>query len=173
MNESGNVRTYASCCAAAFLVAVPILVLFGPMLLTERSLAIRDAAHFYHPLLKWTSDRWLAAGPPLWQPYENTGMPLLADASSSLFYPGRLVLFLPIDFAWRYKLYVVGQVVLAALGTFLLARHCSASWHAAAIAAIAYSCGGSVVFQHCNVVFLVGATLLPFAVWAADWMLVQ
>jgi hypothetical protein len=170
MHESGNQRQGATL-AAALLVAVPILVLFGPVLLTDRSLAMRDAAHFYHPLLEWTSSRWLDGKPPLWNPYENTGLPLLADASSSLFYPGRLLLLLPIEFSWRYKLYVAAHVVLAALGSYLLARHWQASVQAAAAAAIAYSCGGSVVFQHANVVFLVGAAWLPFAAWATDRML--
>ncbi|HZL87100.1 MAG TPA: hypothetical protein VFB96_01880 [Pirellulaceae bacterium] len=159
--------------AAVLLVAAPILVLFGPVLLGDRSLAMRDAAHFYHPLLEWTCNRWPAGGPPLWNPYENTGLPLLADASSSLFYPGRLLLALPFEFTWRYKLYVVGHVVLAAFGAYLLARHWQASIPAAAAAAIAYSCGGVVVFQHANVVFLVGAAWLPFAAWAIDRMLVN
>src|SRR5262249_59010039 len=41
----------------------------------------------------------------------------------------------------------------------------------AALAAIAYSCGGNVVFQYSNVVFLVGAAWLPFAAFAVDRML--
>jgi hypothetical protein len=172
MDESGKQRHRRPSLAAALLVAAAILVLFGPLLLGDRSLAMRDAAHFYHPLLEWTSKQWLAGGPPLWNPNENAGLPLLADASSSLFYPGRLLLLLPIEFSWRYNLYVAAHVVLAALGSYLLARHWQASVQAAAAAAIAYSCGGSVVFQHANVVFLVGAAWLPFAVWATDRMLV-
>lgn len=172
MDETGNQRRFGAAAAAALFVAAVILVLFGPVLLTDRSLAMRDAAHFYHPLLKWTSERWRAGGPPLWNPYENAGLPLLADASSSLFYPGRLFLLLPLEFSWCYNVYVVAHVALAALGAYLLARHWQASTPAAAAAAVAYSCGGSVVFQHANVVFLVGAAWLPFAAWATDRMLV-
>ncbi|HUE75068.1 MAG TPA: YfhO family protein [Pirellulaceae bacterium] len=170
MSDRGN-RRWPARFAAALLIALPILVLFGPVLIGDRSLAIRDAAHFYHPLLKWTTEQWRNGGPPLWNPYENTGMPLLADASSSLFYPGRLLLFVPVDFAQRYNLYVAAHVVLAALGSYLLARRWQASSPAAACAAIAYSCGGSVVFQHSNVVYLVGAAWLPFAAWAIDGLL--
>jgi hypothetical protein len=173
MSDRGN-RRWPARFGAALLVALPILVLFGPVLVADRSLAIRDAAHFYHPLLKWTTEQWQRGSPPLWNPYENTGMPLLADASSSLFYPGRLLLLLaPVDFAQRYNLYVVGHASLAALGSFLLARHWQATSPAAACAAIAYSCGGCVVFQHSNVVFLVGAAWLPFAAWMIDALIVQ
>ena len=172
MSNGGN-QQWHSRLAAALLITLPILVMFGPVLFADRSLAMRDAAHFYHPLLKWTTEQWLAGGPPVWNPYENTGTPLLADASSSLFYPGRLLLLLPIEFARRYCLYVTTHVALAALGSYLLARHWQASRLAAACAAIAYSCGGSVVFQHANVVFLVGAAWLPFAAWATDHMLAR
>ena len=158
---------------AAVVVAAPLAALFWPVLLTDQSLAIRDAGHFYHPLLKWTSDQWLRGGPPLWNPYENAGMPLLADGTSALFYPPRLVLLLPLDFARLYNSYVVGHVALAALGSYLLARQFRASVTAAATAAICYSCGGSVVFQHSNVVYLVGAAWLPFAAWGIDVMLVR
>ena len=152
-------------------VAIPIAALFGPVLVSDRSFAMRDAAHFYHPLFEWCAREWGAGRVPLWNPYENCGIPVLADATSSLFYPGKLLFLLPIDFVWRYKLYVVLHVVLAAANSYWLARAWKASACGAAIAAIAYSCGGNVVFQYCNIVFLVGAAWLPLAALSADRML--
>ena len=171
MSDGGN-RQWQSRCAAALLIGLPILVLFWPVLSADRSLAMRDAAHFYHPLLKWTTEQWHRDGPPLWNPYENTGRPQLADGSSALFYPGRLLLAAPVDFTIRYNLYVIGHVALAALGAYLLARHWQTSRAAASSGAIAYACGGVVIFLHCNVVFLVGAAWLPFAFWAIDCLLI-
>jgi hypothetical protein len=153
-------------------VAIPILALFGPALATDSSFAMRDAGHFYHPLFEWCGREWAAGRVPLWNPYENCGLPVLADTTSSLFYPGKLVFLLPVDFALRYKLYIVLHVVLAAAGSYSLARGWKCSPAAAAIAAIAYACGGNVVFQYCNVVFLVGAAWLPLAVLTADRTLV-
>lgn len=154
-------------------VALPIVVLFGPVLFTDRSFAFRDASHFYYPLFAWCAREWGAGRVPLWNPYENAGIPALADTSSSLFYPGKLVFALPFDFTLRYKLFIVGHVVLAAFGSYLLARAWRCSQTAAALAAMAYACGGNVVFQYCNVVFLIGAAWLPFAALAADGMLSQ
>ena len=153
-------------------ILLPAVMLFGPVLFTDRSFAMRDAAHFYHPLFEWTTREWASGRVPLWNPQENCGMPVLADASSSVFYPGKLLFALPLEFSFRYKLYVVGHVVLAAGGAYLLARHWKTSQFAASVAALSYSCGGNVVFQYCNVVFLVGAAWLPFAALAADKMLV-
>lgn len=174
-NESVNSSPFAirhSSFVIWLLILLPVAVLFGPVLFADRSFAMRDAAHFYHPLLEWTTHEWAASRVPLWNPHENCGVPVLADASSSLFYPGKLVFALPIDFTLRYKLYVIGHVVLAAAGSYLLARHWKGSQLASGAAALAYACGGNVVFQYCNVVFLVGAAWLPFAALAADTMLV-
>ncbi len=125
--------------AACLAVAIPIVCLFGPVLFTDRSFAFRDASHFYYPLFEWCAREWGAGRVPLWNPYENAGIPALADTSSSLFYPGKLVFALPFDFTLRYKLFIVGHVVLAAVGSYLLARAWKCSQSAAAVAAIAYA----------------------------------
>lgn len=157
----------------ALVIAAPLLVLFGPVLFADRSFAMRDAGHFYYPLFEWTQSEWQAGRVPLWNPYENCGLPVLADASSSLFYPGKLVFFLPIGYTLAFNLYVVGHVLLAACGVYRLARRWEASVPAASMAGIAYALSGNVLFQYCNVVFLVGAALLPWGLDAADILLRQ
>jgi Bacterial membrane protein YfhO len=158
-------------CVIWLLILFPVAALFAPVLITDRSFAMRDAAHFYHPLFEWSVGEWGAGRVPLWNPDENCGVPVLADASSSVFYPGKLLFALPLEFTLCYKVYVIGHIGLAAVGSHLLARHWKSSQVAAGAAALAYACGGNVVFQYCNVVFLVGAAWLPFAMLAADKML--
>jgi hypothetical protein len=154
-----------------FAIAIPIAAYFGPALFSNGSFAFRDAGHFYYPLFQWCCREWAAGRVPLWNPAENCGVPVLADVTSSVFYPGKLIFLLPLSFAFLFKLYTVVHVVLAAGGSYWLARTWKASQTAAALAAIAYSCGGNVVFQYTNVVFLVGAAWLPFAALAAERML--
>jgi hypothetical protein len=146
-------------------------VIFGPALVSDRSFAFRDAGHFYYPLFQWCCREWASGRVPLWNPLENCGVPVLADVTSSVFYPGKLIFLLPLEFAFRFKLYIILHVVWSACGSYWLARDWKATKPAAALAAIAYSCGGSVVFQYSNIVFLVGAAWLPFAALAADRML--
>ena len=150
------------------IVALPLAVLWGPALVSDVSLALRDAAHFYHPLFEWCAAEWGAGRVPLWNPYENVGLPVLADATSSVFYPGKLLMALPVDFALRYKLYVVAHLALAAAGSYSLARAWDCSRPAAALAALAYAFSGPVYFQYSNVVFLVGAAWLPWSLVAAE-----
>ena len=100
-------------------------------------------------------------------------MPLAGDNTASLFYPGKLLFALPLDFTLRYNLYIVAHVALAAWGAFVLPRRWGASELGAGISALSYAFGSSVLFQTCNVIYLVGAAWLPWALLAADRMLRQ
>ncbi len=165
LNDPHRWRERAVALAA---VALPIVVLFGPALFSDRLFAMRDAGHYYFPLFKWCADEWGAGRLPLWNPLENCGTAIHADPTASVWYPGKLIFALPLDFSVNYKLYIVGHVALCALAAYWLARRWGASRYAAAFAAMSYSCGGSVVFQHANVVYLVGAAWLPIAVGLID-----
>ena len=88
-----------------------------------------------------------------------------------MFYPGKVIFLLPVAFAMQFKLYVVAHLLGAAAGAYALARAWQRSALAAAVAAIAYACGGNVAFQYSNVVFLVGAAWLPLAVLVGDRLL--
>ena len=49
-------------------------------------------------------------------------MPVLADGTSSVFYPGKLLFASPLGYAWNFKLYTLLHVLLAAGASWLLAR---------------------------------------------------
>ena len=144
---------------------------FAGVLFGGGMFAFRDAAHFYYPLFNLVTGEWAAGRVPLWNPYENLGQPLAANPTSSAFYPGLAVFALPLGYAWCFRIYVLGHLVLAAVGAYGLARRFGASVPAAGTAAISYAFSGSILFEHCNVVFLVGAAWLPVAMIAADRML--
>lgn len=159
--------------AIVLLLAGLFAWLFAEALFGAGGFVFRDAGHYYYPLLHFVRGQWLAGHVPLWNPYENLGMPLAGNATSGVFYPGSLILLLPLGFAWAYKLYVMAHVLLATWGAYRLARHWQVSVEGAGVAAISYAFGGNVLFQYSNVVFLVGAAWLPLALLAADRMLVE
>src|SRR5438552_125616 len=90
-----------------------LLWMFADVLFAANNFVYRDAAHFYYPLFKHIAAQWGAGRVPLWNPYENLGTPLVAQGTSSVFYPGKLLFALPIGFDASFKLYVVGHVFLA------------------------------------------------------------
>lgn len=153
------------------IIAIAFLWCFGSVLCRDRSFGFRDAANYYYPLFEWECHEWRAGRLPLWNPLDNGGTPVLADTTSSVLYPGKLVFTLPISFRLRYHLYITAHILLAAGMAYRLARHWRHSVEASGLAAISYAFGGSVLFQYCNIVFLVGAAWLPFGLLAADRML--
>jgi hypothetical protein len=154
-------------------ILAAISAFFAPAIIRGSPLLFRDSAHFYYPLFEWCCREWSAGRIPLWNPYENCGSPMLADASSSILYPGKLLFGLPLSYGTRFNFYILIHVLLAAANCYAAARSWRASQAAAAMAAISYSCGGAVLFQYCNIVFLVGAAWLPLALLHAERMLRQ
>lgn len=149
-----------------WLVVLLIGWLFADVLFADANFAFRDASHFYHPLLQAVRESWYRGEVPLWNPWENFGEPLAASPTALVFYPGSLLLLVPVPYDWAFKLFVVAHLVLAAWGAAWLARRYGKSESAATLAALAYAGSGQVLFQYCNPIYLIGAAWLPLA-WAA------
>lgn len=124
----------------------------------------RDSSYLYYPMFQWVDWQMSQGSFPLWMPYENTGFPLLADGTSSILYPGKAIFLLRwISFPARYGWYLALHVLLAAAGSYFMAKTLGANRWGATLAAISFAFGGSVLFQVCNVVYLVSAAWLPWA----------
>lgn len=156
-----------------FAVAGLFVWVFAGALFAGGVWVFRDAGHFYYPLYQFTGEQLVLGSPALWNPYENLGVPLAANPTSALFYPPVWIFALPIDPAWAYRLYVFGHVSLALGASYVLARRWNASPMAAMAAGVSYAFCGNVLYQVCNVVFLVGAAWMPLALLACDRMLRQ
>ena len=156
----------------AWLAVLGLFVwVFGAALFGDGIWVFRDAGHFYYPLYQFTGGQLASGSPALWNPYENLGTSLAANPTSALFYPPVWIFALPIDPAWAYRIYILGHVVLAFATSYALARRWNTSPMAATAAAVSYVFCGNVLYQVCNVVFLVGAAWMPLALLAADRML--
>jgi len=155
-----------------FLFAGLCIAFFWSVLFGQEQFAYRDGAHVFYPQFEYIQSELQAGRLPLWMPYENLGQPLAANPIWSVFYPVKLIFFLPIDYVLAYHLFVVMHVWLAALMAYRLARHWKCSELGAVFAGICYAFGGSVLFLHTNVPFLIGSAWLPEAILAADRLLI-
>lgn len=133
---------------------IPLLTLLGPVFFLDRTFAFRDAAHYYAPLYRYVQEQW-STGLPLWNPLEENGRPLLADPTASVLYPGKLAFALPVRFETGYKLYMLVHLLLSVGGAYRAARAIGGGTLSSGMAALAYTFGGSVFFQYCNVIYLV------------------
>lgn len=148
-------------------LAALLLVCFHRVFFNDHQFAYRDAAHYYYPLYQRVQHEWDQGRWPLWEPEENSGMPLLGNPTAAVLYPGKIVYAL-FPYAWGARLYIVGHVVLAFGAMLALMRSWRASWTAAGLSALAYAFSGPILFQYCNIIYLVGAAWLPLGFLAVD-----
>lgn len=160
--DSRLLKALPVACLAALLLICFHRVLFG-----GHQFAYRDAAHYYYPLYQRVQHEWDQGRWPLWEPEENSGMPLLGNPTAAVLYPGKIIYAL-FPYAWGARLYIVAHVVLAFGSMMALMRSWRASWTAAGLSALAYAFSGPILFQYCNVIYLVGAAWLPLGFLAVD-----
>lgn len=153
------------------ILLIPWLIYFGSAFWSSQSFAFRDTGRYFYPAFAWAADEWHAGRVPLWNDRENLGSPFHADPTTSLFYPGKLIFAFPIDYSLAFRIYVAGHVLLAATASYSTLRAWRVSPAGAAVGAMAYSYGGPVLFNYCNVVFLVSAAWFPWTMLAAQRML--
>jgi len=149
---------------------VLVLIFFGSVLFHDDQLSFRDAGHYYYPLYKLVQSEWNAGRWPLWEPQENSGMPLMGNPTAAVLYPGKII-FAIFAYPVAAKLYIVGHVVIAFASMMMALRWWGLSRSSATIGAIGYAFGAPILFQYCNVIFLVGAAWLPLGFRAVDrWL---
>jgi hypothetical protein len=149
------------CFAALFLIC------YAPVFFQDRQFGYRDAAHYYYPLNQRVQEEWNHRRWPLWEPEENSGMPLLGNPTAAVLYPGKL-LFACLPYPWAARVYIVVHSALAFLAMLVLMRSWGTSWYGSALSATAYAFGAPILFQYCNIIYLIGAAWLPFGVHAVD-----
>ena len=145
-----------------------LVCLLGPLLSSERTLAYRDAGHFYYRLFESQAEQvqehGLRVNELWWNAKENLGQSAHSDATASLYYPFKIWLWSgwPDSFPLRWNLYLLGHIGWALLGALWLARTLRLRGVAAAWVALAYVASGVVLIQLCNVIYIVGASWLPW-----------
>jgi hypothetical protein len=143
---------------------------YGRAIFQGEQFAYRDAAHYYYPLHARVQAEWDAGRWPLWEPEENGGMPLLGNPTAAVLYPGKVV-FALFGYPLAARLYVMGHTLLAFGAMLALLRHWGTGWVGSSLGALGYAFGGPVLFQYCNVIYLVGAAWLPLGFRAVDgWL---
>ena len=143
---------------------------FGKAIFLGEQFAYRDAAHFYYPLYERVQAEWQAGRWPLWEPEENAGMPLLGNPTAAVLYPGKLILA-AVPYPLGARLYVIAHTLLAFAAALALLRSWGTSWVGSALAALAYAFGAPILFQYCNIIYLVGAAWAPLGLRAVDgWL---
>jgi hypothetical protein len=149
-------------------VVVAVLGVLSPLTLGGRLASSADTDAFYAPFASFLHDRLSAGDIPYWAPGAFSGQPFLADAQSGVTYPPMLLaawLLGPID---ALRAVATFHYLIAALGTYALARQLHASRTGSAFGAIAFAASGHLVARSAALGLLGGAAWLAPALALAE-----
>lgn len=150
---------------ALALIAVIGVTIFLPALVREEVYVVRDHLDYFQPMRWFTAHELRAGHLPLWNPYNASGEPWLANPQTGVFYPPSWV-FLALPFATAYVLYLYIHLALLGCGAYLLFSR-RASQGAAMAGAIALMLSGPALsfIDVSNNLFTLA--WLPLVLWCA------
>src|SRR5204862_545007 len=73
--------------AAIAAIVVAALVIFGPAFAKNEVFVFRDHADYFEPMRIYTAQHLRVWRLPLWNPYNGSGEPWLANPQTAVFYP--------------------------------------------------------------------------------------
>ncbi|MGD0208972.1 MAG: hypothetical protein ABSC89_15330 [Verrucomicrobiota bacterium] len=125
----------------ALLLALLIFAAFPHVLLGLQTFVVRDYGFFAYPLAHFQQECFRHGELPLWDPYNNCGVPFLAQWNTMPLYPASLIyLLLPLQ--WSLGFFCLLHLWFAGFGMFFLARQWTGNSFAAAFAGVAFAFNG-------------------------------
>lgn len=147
-------------------LVLPLLA-FPEIIFGRQTLYWTDLSWIHYPRHVFTASEWLAGRAPLWDPYEDTGVPLLAESQVGALYPVSLLFLGPLSPSLELSLFILAHFTLAAFFTYGLARTLALSRPAAGLAGLSFGFGGFLMAQVPNLNIMTGAAWLPLLLLAA------
>ena len=138
---------------------LPALIIF----LSGHTLVWRDTSKLFQPLRPLIVEALTNLELPLWNPHEALGIPLFAQMMHGVLHP---VSVLGAFFAPHagMDLFIPVHIVLAALGSALLARVLGASYGGASVTGLGYGLSGYVLGMGSVIQYLGAAATAPWAI---------
>jgi hypothetical protein len=123
------------------LLALLIFATFPQVILGLETFVARDFGFFAYPLAHFQRDCFWRGELPFWNPYNQCGVPFLAQWNTMPLYPPSLI-YLTLPLAWSLSFFCLLHLWFAGIGMFFLARRWTGNNFAAAFAGVAFSFNG-------------------------------
>jgi hypothetical protein len=123
------------------LLALLILATFPQVLFGLETFVIRDYGFFSYPLAYFQRECFWHGELPFWNPYNNCGVPFLAQWNTMPLYPPALI-YLLLPLPWSLSFFCLLHLWFAGWGMFFLARRWTGNNFAAAFAGVAFVFNG-------------------------------
>jgi hypothetical protein len=123
------------------LLAALIFAAFPQVILGLETFVARDFGFFAYPLAHFQRDCFWRGELPFWNPYNNCGIPLLAQWNTMPLYPPSLI-YLTLPLEWSLSFFCLLHLWFAGFGMYFLARRWTGNNFAAAFAGTVFSFNG-------------------------------
>jgi hypothetical protein len=128
----------------AMILAGLIFVTYPQVVLGFHSFIFRDYGLFGYPLAHYHKECFWRGEIPLWNPYNNFGLPFLAQWGTMVLYPPSLIYIL-LPLPWSLALFTLLHQLFGGVGMFVLARRWTGNSLAGGVAGIAFAFHGFVL----------------------------
>jgi len=123
------------------LLALLVVVAFPQVIFGAATFVARDFGFFAYPLAHFQKECIWHGELPFWDPYNNCGVPFLAQWNTMPLYPPAL-LYLALPLTWALSCFSLLHLWFGGLGMFLLARRWTGSATAGAFAGTVFAFNG-------------------------------
>ncbi|MFZ0827889.1 MAG: YfhO family protein [Verrucomicrobiia bacterium] len=125
----------------ALLLALLICAAFPQVVPGLQTFIVRDYGFFAYPLAHFQQDCYQRGELPFWNPYNNCGVPFLAQWNTMPLYPLSMI-YLALPLHWSLGFFCLLHLWFAGLGMYFLARRWTDDSLAAAFAGTAFTFNG-------------------------------
>ena len=149
------------------LLALLVFAAFPQVLLGLETFVARDFGFFAYPLAHFQRDCFWHGELPFWNPYNNCGIPFLAQWNTMPLYPPSLI-YLTLPLEWSLGFFCLLHLWFAGLGMFFLARRWTGNNFAAAFAGVALAFNGFTLNLLMWPSHIATFSWMPWVVFAAE-----
>ncbi|KAB8140573.1 YfhO family protein [Chloroflexia bacterium SDU3-3] len=148
-------------------VALLPFVLFFSLSIGRSTFYVHDVQLYFYPYHAVSANIARGGDLPLWNPYAFSGIPLVGDGQTAMFYPPNWVFFvLPGALALSYAILL--QFSIAGVGMYFCALGLGARRFAAVFAALAFMFCGMMTARVVHLSIMSGVALVPWLVLCVD-----
>jgi hypothetical protein len=143
MSETSESRAFNWFAPLRFgiLLALLVFAIFPQVLLGLETFVIRDYGFFAYPLALFQRECFWHGELPFWNPYNNCGVPFLAQWNTMPLYPPSLI-YLILPLPWSLGFFCLLHLWFAGFGMYQLARRWTHNDFAAAFAGMVFAFNG-------------------------------
>ncbi len=138
---SGAVGDWLTPLPFALVLGLLIFAAFPQVLLGLATFVVRDYGFFAYPLAHFQRECFWRGELPLWNPYNNCGVPFLAQWNTMPLYPPALI-YLLLPLSWSLSFFCLAHMFWAGIGMYFLARRWTANALAASFGGLVFAFNG-------------------------------